>query len=78
MKVITDDTDHQPQRPWWTCGTCGHPWPCAPARQALRADFRDFPATLGVYLGGQYSAAVSDLWADLPPDLYTRIMLWPR
>lgn len=78
MGVVADRVDHQPLRPWWSCGTCGDPWPCALARVRLRTDFEGFPATLIVYLCAQYAAAVSDLWSDLPRDLYQRVVLWAR
>lgn len=78
MTAVAERVDHQPLRPFWGCGTCGDPWPCTWARVRLRTDFGPFRATLLVYLSGQYADALADLYLDVPPDLYERIVLWAR
>ena len=77
----TARAEHLPVRPCWNCGTCGKPWPCAPARDQLRADFRGFPTTLTVYLAAQYNTALDDCLtapADVPEDFYARFLSWTR
>ncbi|GAB2952209.1 hypothetical protein GCM10027280_45760 [Micromonospora polyrhachis] len=44
-------TNHQRLvRPAWSCGTCGQPWPCSPARVELGEAYVDDPVGLLVHL----------------------------
>ena len=51
--------EHMALRPSWDCGSCGKPWPCDPAREALARELDSIQ--LSFYLWGNYEEAVQDL-----------------
>jgi len=68
---------HNPQRPSWSCGTCGNEWPCANARADLIAESIDGRTPVLVYLTMCLAGAVVDLSSGgFPPDLYDRFVGW--
>jgi hypothetical protein len=71
---MTEQAEHLPQRPVWTCRECGKDWPCADARASMLVEYAEFPATLLIYLDSQHGAAMADLGA---PDL-ARFLWWAR
>jgi len=67
---------HIAERPSWDCRSCGRPWPCDSARQALRAEMTRTP--LAIYMCGNLDEAVRDLPASLPSELFERFIGWTR
>ncbi|GIJ80885.1 hypothetical protein SAMN05443287_103106 [Micromonospora phaseoli] len=59
---------HTPLRPIWCCRACGQPWPCAPARLLLRAEYARNLTGLSVYLAGLMCEAMRDLYRLNPHD----------
>jgi hypothetical protein len=69
-------TTHLPVLPLWSCGGCGAPWPCAPRRKELRAEFEDAPMSLVLYLNSYLAWAAHDLAWVSAGDLYRRFVGW--
>lgn len=72
---------HLGGRPTWDCLACGQPWPCAPAKAQLLAEFQLYPSSLMVYMAAHMCEAMDDLTAHgeaAPPDLYERFLSWIR
>ncbi|PZF95842.1 hypothetical protein [Micromonospora endophytica] len=73
---------HTPLRPMWCCRACGQPWPCAPARLLLRAEFDRNRTGLSIYLAGLMYEAMRDLYHLNPHDgpdpkaLFARFLAW--
>lgn len=79
------DRSHLPLRPLWLCRTCAAPWPCAPARLALVAEYAHDRVALSVYLCTVLHDAAADLYRLHPHDgpdpvaLFARFLAWaPR
>lgn len=53
----------------WLCRVCAHPWPCGASRLALKAEYREEPVGLAVYLCAQLHEAVKDLERLRPFDM---------
>lgn len=70
--------EHNPGRPSWDCRACGQPWPCAPAREAMSSEFKNFPTVLRIYLVAQMTDAARDVSGIQPPELYARFLDWSR
>jgi hypothetical protein len=71
--------EHPAARPAWDCATCGQPWPCAPAKEALLAEFAGFPTGLQIYLAGCLGEAIEALTAHgapPPAGLRERFLTW--
>lgn len=64
---------HTPERPSWSCGACGDPWPCLVARVTLRTHMTD--ETLRVVMAAFVHSAVA---GDLPLNgtTYDRFYGW--
>lgn len=82
VELMTRDTrsdEHVPVAPAWVCGTCSGPWPCAPRRELLLAEYRGDWGALSVYLGSCLATACEDL-PDVPGTvLRDRFLGWlPR
>jgi len=74
-------TEHRGDRPTWTCPACAQPWPCAPAKAQLIAEFRRRPSSLTIYMSACMGEALNDLATpgEAPPDdLYERFVAWIR
>ncbi len=72
---------HTARRPGWSCRGCSQPWPCAPARRRLAAEYADAPVSFALYMSGNYVEASRDLHGSglLVDDLYDRFIAWlPR
>ncbi len=71
-------TPHEPEQPSWECGSCGRPWPCAPAKRQLLADFAGRPGDLVVDLAGRCRIATADLCGarGVDPRLFHRFAGW--
>ncbi len=72
-------TEHAAARPSWDCATCGQPWPCAPAKQALLTEYAGLQTSLRVYLGVclfEASEALTAHGAPVPADLHERFLSW--
>lgn len=68
---------HQPQRPSWDCGGCGHPWPCHAARARLGLTLP--PVQLALNMAACMSQAAGDLDDDVSPtELWDRFLGWTR
>jgi hypothetical protein len=81
MTTTAETGEHVGQRPNWDCRVCAQPWPCAIAKVELRAEFRNFPSVLNIYMTAQMYDAASDFMAHgagLPADLYERFLSWVR
>ena len=72
--------EHVALRPTWECLVCAEPWPCAVAKEAMRAEFRSFPSVMTIYMSAQMFDAAEDFMAQgvQPPDLYERFLAWTR
>ncbi|SBT51630.1 hypothetical protein [Micromonospora auratinigra] len=71
--------EHAPVAPDWTCGSCGHDWPCDTKRDRLLHEYRADRASLSVYLGSCLAAASHDLRAAPTAALQDRFIGWvPR
>ncbi|MCW3840201.1 hypothetical protein ONA70_08840 [Micromonospora yasonensis] len=71
--------EHTPVTPDWTCGSCGHDWPCATKRSQLLDEYRADRASLSVYLGSCLAAATNDLRSAPTALLRDRFIGWvPR
>ncbi|MGK5674865.1 hypothetical protein ACSNOB_18730 [Micromonospora sp. URMC 106] len=74
---------HVAARPAWRCRVCAAPWPCQPAKLALRVEYAHDPVGLSVYLCVLLHEAAGD-WLRLrprPPDpaeLFARFVGWTR
>lgn len=70
--------DHRPDRTSWDCRTCGAPFPCAPARQALWEDLGSIP--LAMFMWAALRTAVADLGDGARPaeELFDRFIGWTR
>ncbi|SCG61140.1 hypothetical protein GA0070609_3690 [Micromonospora echinaurantiaca] len=74
---------HVAARPAWRCRACAAPWPCQPAKLALRVEYAHDPVGLSVYLCVLLHEAAAD-WLRLrprPPDpaeLFARFVGWTR
>jgi hypothetical protein len=72
-------SEHLPIRPSWDCAACGHPWPCAIAKETMLTEFREHPSVLTIYMSARLNDAFDDLTAggaQAPPDLYDRFLCW--
>jgi hypothetical protein len=68
--------EHTPRRPDWRCRNCGEPWPCPIRRVMLRAEYREQPVAVSLYLAACYHEASTHL-ADLGADgVYDRMLGW--
>ncbi len=71
--------EHVPVTPDWTCGSCGHDWPCDTKRSRLLDEYRADRASLSVYLGSCLVAASQDLRPAPTASLQGRFLGWvPR
>ncbi|MGN9813032.1 hypothetical protein ACTMSW_27225 [Micromonospora sp. BQ11] len=74
---------HVAVRPVWLCRACAAPWPCQPAKLALRVEYAHDPVGLSVYLCALLHDAAVD-WLRLrpaapdPAELFTRFVGWTR
>lgn len=76
---MTQKALHVPSRPLWLCEMDGIDWPCANARRALLAEYRDDRTALGVYLAGRLYEAAWDFHgtpAADPETLFARFLAW--
>ncbi len=77
-----DCSAHTALRPMWCCRACGQPWPCAPARLVLKAEYADDQIGLSLYLCGLLHEAARDLYrlnpdaGPSPADLFRRFVAW--
>lgn len=69
-------TAHLPERPSWDCLACGKPWPCDPARDALRSEMDLI--SLSIYMWARIDEAVEDLPDGPPGELFQRFLRWTR
>ncbi|MFI7521542.1 hypothetical protein [Micromonospora globbae] len=81
--AVTGTRRHVAARPAWRCRVCAAPWPCQPAKLALRVEYAHDPVGLSVYLCVLLHEAAGD-WLRLrpqPPDpaeLFARFVAWTR
>jgi hypothetical protein len=81
MTTTAKTGEHVGLRPTWECLVCAEPWPCAVAKEAMRAEFRSFPSVMTIYMSAQMFDAAEDFMAQgvqPPPDLYERFLAWTR
>lgn len=69
-------TEHVPERPSWDCLSCGKPWPCDPAREALVVELG--PTPLAIYLWQQFEQAADELPLLSVSDGIERFLTWSR
>jgi hypothetical protein len=69
---------HTPERPTWTCKSCGDEWPCRQSRRQLLADYAEARIALYLYLASHFIAASADLGDDLAGTLHYRFLGWVR
>ncbi|HEY0698085.1 MAG TPA: hypothetical protein VGD43_09785 [Micromonospora sp.] len=74
------DVSHQPVRPAWTCGRCGQPWPCSPARIELGEKYAADRPALATHLGSLLVDASREIGTAgaSPRELYERFVSWTR
>ena len=68
------DVEHTAVRPSWDCRACRRPWPCATARDRLRAELTG--TQLRIYAWTTLEEAVADLSGLPGPALFQRFMSW--
>jgi hypothetical protein len=81
MTTTAKTGEHIGLRPTWDCRVCAQPWPCAIAKDGLRAEFQGFPSVMSIYMSAQMFDAARDFMAEgagPPPDLYERFLAWIR
>ncbi|WP_431881958.1 GNAT family N-acetyltransferase [Micromonospora chalcea] len=69
-------TRHARALPGWACADCGKDWPCAPARQEMILSTP--PASLGMQMASDMTAAARDLPNLTPAELHRRFLGWLR
>ena len=74
---MTTGEDHQPQRPQWTCRSCGEPWPCEPARRHLVEDTGGGTA-LAMACWSYFDLYVHDVGDGPLGEVYPRFLGWSR
>ncbi|MBY8870970.1 hypothetical protein K7640_03820 [Micromonospora sp. PLK6-60] len=80
---LADLRRHVAARPTWRCRVCAAPWPCQPAKLALRADYADDRPGLAVYLCTLLHDAVADRLRVRPDEVnpaefFARFIGWTR
>jgi hypothetical protein len=68
--------EHTPRRPDWICRDCGEPWPCPARRAMLRAEHREQPVSVSLYLAGCYEEAQTQLSQLGSDEIYDRMLGW--
>jgi hypothetical protein len=79
MTTTSKTGEHVGLRPTWDCRVCAEPWPCAIAKEGMRAEFDRFPSVMSIYMSAQMHDAARDFMAQgagPPPDLYERFLAW--
>jgi hypothetical protein len=69
-------SDHNPQRPSWSCTGCGDPWPCISRKRQLVAEYQHDPTALRVYMAVQFADAAQDLGMTPAGVLWVRVVGW--
>jgi hypothetical protein len=69
-------TVHQPLRPYWTCGGCGHQWPCTTRRRQFLAEYIGHSASLALVLSAALVEAAADLRGMPAGELHDRFVGW--
>ncbi|WP_426511418.1 hypothetical protein ACPPVO_12820 [Dactylosporangium sp. McL0621] len=67
---------HIPARPAWRCTGCADPWPCAPKRAQLAAEYADHPAELRTLMALRVADAAEDLRQFGAEQLWQRFLGW--
>ena len=71
---------HIALRPGFDCGSCGQPWPCAPAKVRLAEEYVKDKLSLRLYLNLMCFEAISEAIKDHDwkkvDDLYERFVGW--
>lgn len=72
-------SDHCPS-PTWDCRACGKDWPCDPAREALRIQYRNQPGKLAVFMYRKLEAAAPALTASgmSRGEMWDRFIEWTK
>lgn len=68
--------EHLPHRPYWSCWTCGRPWPCSPAREQLAAELD--MVQLPILMCGYLEDAVRELRGLSTEEYFDRFIAWTR
>ncbi len=70
--------EHLAARPSWDCARCGQPWPCAPAKVHLTAEYIGRPTGLVLYLAACLDEATDALLprGATPAVLRERFLGW--
>jgi hypothetical protein len=69
-------SEHVGERPSWDCRSCGRPWPCDPAREALAAELG--PIQLAMYAWANLEQAAGDLPGMPVGEMFDRFLAWTR
>jgi hypothetical protein len=71
--------DHVPEQPSWDCKSCGKPWPCDPAREALVAEYAEDSTSLSVLMWGHMSTWIMEALGNGPMrEGWDRFIAWTR
>lgn len=71
-------TDHAPDRPSWTCRSCGGEWPCDQAQLDLLAEYEGARVSLAIYMGACLVDATRELFTEPAGWLYARFLGWMK
>lgn len=70
--------EHAPQRPAWTCSSCGADWPCSPARTLLGEQYGAERVSLAAQMAIELGRAAVELPTATSRQLYERFVEWTR
>lgn len=69
-------SDHNPVRPGWLCGGCGHAWPCRTRKAQLLAEYDGARASLVVLMRAYFCDAAQEVTGARADDLHARFLGW--
>jgi hypothetical protein len=72
--ALIEADDHTAERPSWDCRSCGKPWPCDPAREALASEMDR--VQLAIFMWINLVEAVGDMPTGPASDLFERFIRW--
>lgn len=72
-------SEHIPERPMWTCLTCGYDWPCPTRRRELTDEVPQAHIGLVLFMASEFVAITRDMPEAPAGILYGRMLGWiPR
>jgi hypothetical protein len=72
--TVTVTGVHAPDRPSWDCLACSRPWPCDPAREALKTEMD--MVGLATHMWERLEEAIRDLSPTPAVEAFERFIKW--